>query len=215
MSTAGRHVYFAQDATDPRRLVKIGASNEPPKRVRNLGTSIGRPMNLLGVIHDQRVRGERALHARWEACRADAPDLPTNEWFEPAPALMAFIEDAAEDFRPPKPKVRERSVPQYEQWLRPEEAAEILGWTPKQVRAAARDRKIPHGRLSSRTFRFRRSELEAWIETQNPARAVVAHVEDNSRTAESTTPHLRKGREPEGYGDWSAPHPGAHAGREG
>jgi hypothetical protein len=40
-------------------------------------------------------------------------------------------------------------------------------------------------------------------------------LEDNSRTAESATPHLRKGKEPEGFGDWSAPHPGAHAGREG
>jgi hypothetical protein len=37
-------------------------------------------------------------------------------------------------------------------------------------------------------------------------------LEDNSRTAESTTPHLRKGREPEGYGDWSTPHPGGHEG---
>jgi hypothetical protein len=44
------------------------------------------------------------------------------------------------------------------------------------------------------------------------AAPMVAHVEDNSRTAESATPHLRKGKEPEGFGDWPAPHPGGHEG---
>lgn len=166
----GQHIYFAQDATDPRRLIKIGASNKPPLRVRSLEREIGRPITLLGVIHDGTHRGERGLHRQWDDCRIPAADLPTSEWFAPTPGLLEFIGERAEPYRP---AIKGQRVDLSDRWVRPDEAAAMLGWTVQELRTAAKAGRVPFIRLSPSArghMRFRLTVLNA-LRTPEPTKA--------------------------------------------
>lgn len=57
-------------------------------------------------------------------------------------------------------------APLPEPWLTVKEAAEVLRVAPKTLYRWLETKchgEVPHHRIGSRTLRFRRSELEAWI----------------------------------------------------
>ena len=54
-------------------------------------------------------------------------------------------------------------MPKQEEWLNAREAAEMIGETLRWIRRATADRAIPHYKIRQ-TVRFRRSDLEAWLE---------------------------------------------------
>lgn len=47
------------------------------------------------------------------------------------------------------------------------EAAELLGIVRNTLYSMVRRKRIPHVRLGSRLVRFRRAELEAWMEARS------------------------------------------------
>ena len=49
--------------------------------------------------------------------------------------------------------------------MKKEEAAEYLGITPNLLVAEAREGKLPRVRLGKRTYRYRREDLDAYIES--------------------------------------------------
>ena len=49
--------------------------------------------------------------------------------------------------------------------MKTEEAAEYLGITPNLLVAEAREGKLPRVRLGNRTYRYRRGDLDAYIES--------------------------------------------------
>jgi hypothetical protein len=158
-----RHTYFAQEG-GPDRLVKIGASNNPPRRARSISRAIGTPVDLLGVLHGRGHEGERATHRLFAACRVPDAPLPTTEWFRPTPDLLAFIAERAETYRPPERKpARARAAAEVgEPWVRSDEAAAFLGWTRERLRAEAKAGRVPHVRLPPSAhghFRFKLSQI--------------------------------------------------------
>lgn len=52
------------------------------------------------------------------------------------------------------------------EWLSPEEAAAYLGLNAGFIKAAFRDGRLPGARLGHRTLRFRRDDLDAFMEAQ-------------------------------------------------
>jgi uncharacterized membrane protein YccC len=85
-----------QALTDPRRKriyairrgqcgpIKIGMSNEPQTRLRNLQTAVAEQLHLLAVIDgDEQV--ERDLHRRFEKYRLH------GEWFSPNPEVLSWV----------------------------------------------------------------------------------------------------------------------------
>lgn len=80
----GPRVYFVQA---PSGLVKIGWSCNVGSRVATIGYEERAPLRLLGSVPAER-RVERAWHDHFLALRDH------GEWFDPAPRLLAGIEDA-------------------------------------------------------------------------------------------------------------------------
>jgi len=76
-------IYFLQN--ERSKAIKIGFSNNPLARVRDLSTANSDALALLGVIPGD-VRLESDLHCRFSPWRI------RGEWFEPHPELLATIE---------------------------------------------------------------------------------------------------------------------------
>lgn len=158
-----RHVYFAQE---PGGLVKIGASRDPCRRVKEIVKESGRGITLLGVLPRGGITGERETHQRFASARVPDTDLPTSEWFRPTAPLMSFIEAEAEEYEPPKTRpIRtwlERFIDiGHEPYVGPEEAAEFLECSVETVRRKAKADQLPHIRPGRKTYllRFRITEL--------------------------------------------------------
>ena len=50
--------------------------------------------------------------------------------------------------------------------LTTEDAAAYLGYSVEALRAKVRRKLVPHIRLNARTIRFRKSDLDAWLDSQ-------------------------------------------------
>lgn len=146
-----RHVYFARDFFGPDRLIKIGASRDPRRRMKGLTYRTGRRVFLLGVLPRAGMKKEYSLHERFASHRHH------SEWYHPAPEIIQYVRGNAVEYVKPKPE----PLPMPERYVRPEELAEALGWTPQQVRDEFRAGGVPGYQLSSRTIRFKRSEVWA------------------------------------------------------
>jgi T5orf172 domain len=73
-------VYFIQ--SEETRLIKIGTSKDPAKRLLGLQTGNGGRLTLLGAVTNQ---NESGLHSRFSKCRAH------GEWFRPEDELLGFL----------------------------------------------------------------------------------------------------------------------------
>jgi len=80
------YVYFA--GGDKNGLVKIGFSKDPKVRLASLQTKATGPVTLLAVMPAENIQSERAVHAKF------AHLAKGNEWFQHAPELRSFIEEA-------------------------------------------------------------------------------------------------------------------------
>lgn len=79
----GPFVYFVQAHSG---RIKIGRSVNPVVRLGALRSGSPEPLFLLGVMLGD-FADERALHARFRACRI------SGEWFSPVPKLLEFIRE--------------------------------------------------------------------------------------------------------------------------
>lgn len=75
-------IYFAQFPTGG---IKIGFSDNPPQRIKQLEAHYGVPLSVLAVLP-----GDRAMEAEWHERFASAR-LGRTEQFQPVPELMAAI----------------------------------------------------------------------------------------------------------------------------
>ncbi len=80
-------MYFAQRDD----LVKIGISNRPEHRIRNLQVGAGGAVKLLGTILAM-PNLEKELHRQFRALRVH------GEWFKAAPALLEYVKAHCFDF---------------------------------------------------------------------------------------------------------------------
>lgn len=173
-------MYFARESSG---LVKVGASNNPPARVRALSAQAGREVVLLGVILAAGHAGERAVHRRLADARRPNSGLPTSEWFAPTPEVLRFVESHARQYIP-TPSRQEGGITWLERfiacgsepWITLEEAAPIVGCTPEDLCTMARVGAVPHIRIPTgrRAFRFKVTQLADWMRarTTSPAGAV-------------------------------------------
>ena len=74
------YVYFLQGKVT--KLIKIGISHNPRKRIKSL--QLSEDVDFLGAIEGDKCL-ESQLHEDF------APYRKIGEWFEPAPELVAFI----------------------------------------------------------------------------------------------------------------------------
>jgi hypothetical protein len=101
-------IYFAQ-ATDGGPI-KIGTSDHPEKRVKDIGARINKDMRIIGLTKGQ-IEEERKLHERFSNSR-----VGDSEWFMPDVELVEFIETLPKNMSP-KPS---------HAWLSKEEATDLL-----------------------------------------------------------------------------------------
>lgn len=86
------YVYFVRAVT--LGLIKIGRATDPEQRFSGLQTGSPDKLELLGVVRsDDAEQLEGHLHARFSEARRH------GEWFEPAPALLAYVEEHAFTWR--------------------------------------------------------------------------------------------------------------------
>lgn len=78
-----RQAYIAQSQFSG--LVKIGRSNDPAFRVRNLSGSFSEPVAMLAFFSETPELCERILHRQFRRCRMN------GEWFWPSPDLIRWI----------------------------------------------------------------------------------------------------------------------------
>ncbi len=81
------YVYFLQ-RTDGEQLVKIGCTRRPEVRRRELERSTGAALRDLGILVGN-LDTEQSLHQRFHYLHRG------QEWFLPAPELLACIEALA------------------------------------------------------------------------------------------------------------------------
>lgn len=74
------HVYFIRSLADGR--IKIGYSNNVPRRMKQIGGVIELLGCVPGTIHD-----EQRIHTRFKAY------LVYSEWFDDHPDIRAFLRD--------------------------------------------------------------------------------------------------------------------------
>lgn len=87
-----RSIYFIQG--EVTGLIKIGLAIDVRARLKDLQQGSPDRLSILGVmLCHQRGALERELHRRFDDCRAH------GEWFEPRPALLAFIAEHAKSIR--------------------------------------------------------------------------------------------------------------------
>src|SRR6267143_784005 len=73
-------LYFIQG--QQTKLIKIGVSKDPMKRLEDHQTSSPDRLTLLGAVH---TYSEKYIHRRFERDRVH------GEWFRPSEELLAFI----------------------------------------------------------------------------------------------------------------------------
>ena len=78
-------VYFARAG----ELIKIGVANDPARRVKELQTGSGQPIELLGHMAGG-PKHERRLHGKFRYIRE------RGEWFRATPALLRYIAENIE-----------------------------------------------------------------------------------------------------------------------
>ena len=83
-------VYFIQ--ADKNGPIKIGVSNNPSARLRQLQTGSHASLNLLAVI-DGDMKKEHEIHKMFEKFRTD------GEWFQPDYEILAYIANVTSDNR--------------------------------------------------------------------------------------------------------------------
>lgn len=93
---AGQYVYFARGALT--KLIKIGYSKEPVKRLEDLGTSSGEEIEIILTIPGTR-RDERKFHLQFRACRE------RREWFREEGRLHTFLKERSVHFLDVSPPV--------------------------------------------------------------------------------------------------------------
>jgi len=54
-----------------------------------------------------------------------------------------------------------------------QEAAEYLGFTPRKLKDLCREKRITHSRPDYRTYRFKRADLDEWLEQYRMQRRSV------------------------------------------
>jgi hypothetical protein len=82
----GLKTYFVQGETT--RLIKIGRSVDPYARMKDLQKGSPDTLRMLAIL-DQDYEGE--LHLKFSQHRV------RDEWFRPAPELLAFVESLKND----------------------------------------------------------------------------------------------------------------------
>lgn len=82
----GLVTYFIQD----NEFVKIGKTDNLPKRLRELQCGNPRPLEVLGITH----LPEKQLHKEFEVSRV----APNSEWFCLTPAMEVFIQENCKPF---------------------------------------------------------------------------------------------------------------------
>lgn len=124
-------IYFIQGETGGP--IKIGSSSNPWQRAADLQTGNPAKLRVLTVVPGER-QDELALHARFSSLRIH------GEWFEPAPALVAFIDGAvaAQRTSPPVPLPVQASV----RGLTVEQLCVIAGFVEAQVLSDASHRAL-------------------------------------------------------------------------
>jgi hypothetical protein len=75
--------------------VKIGFSTDPVQRFSEINTGCPFPVQVLLIMRGKRS-DEQQLHHRFHRSRRH------NEWFDPSPALLRFIEKAGPSIEPVK-----------------------------------------------------------------------------------------------------------------
>jgi hypothetical protein len=88
-------IYFIQAVEGG--LIKIGSSRDPAHRLKALQAACPIRLRLIGVIRDAGWKREHELHSSFWAMHA------YGEWFQPEPALIAYIaKHATEVVMPPE-----------------------------------------------------------------------------------------------------------------
>ncbi len=123
-----------------------------------------------------------------EECRADVEQGYGNDWLAQARkdredwlfSTLARIEQKLQlltvaPLPSPAPAPAESAKEAASDWLMTEQAAELLQWAPKTVRAAAARgdipcRKWPSWKAKKGRWRYSRQELEAWLRQGRPRR---------------------------------------------
>ncbi len=80
------HVYFALDPDACQ--IKIGISENVPRRIADLSTDRGRPLDLLGTLQGG-YNLERAMHGRFRPYRVEGREWYSSEIVAEVAALLA------------------------------------------------------------------------------------------------------------------------------
>lgn len=89
-------VYFVQQQDTPDGLIKIGYSDNVPKRTTAIQTNAAAPVKVIATI-DGGKETERLIHSKLEASRH------FGEWFKPTGEVLALIDDIKNVSAPTKP----------------------------------------------------------------------------------------------------------------
>lgn len=82
------YIYFVQQVSGSRTLVKIGRSVDPIKRIRQLRTSAPYGLRVLGVMPCMDdVASEKLIHQKFKSLRISN----RNEWFRMSVPLLLYI----------------------------------------------------------------------------------------------------------------------------
>jgi len=77
-------IYFVQDKSTRKRLIKIGYTQNMDSRITGLQTGAAESLVVLGVMDGDR-KEEKRLHSQFKPFRV------AGEWFSPDASLLAFI----------------------------------------------------------------------------------------------------------------------------
>ncbi len=82
------YIYFIQQQAGNKLLVKIGRSNDPIRRLRQLRTSVPYGITVLGIMPTMDdVRSEKMIHQRFKHLRVSK----RQEWFRITVPLLLYI----------------------------------------------------------------------------------------------------------------------------
>jgi hypothetical protein len=79
------NIYFIQLIDEPK-LIKIGKSKNPEKRIKDIQRSLFSSVKTLCIIKETNAISEQSLHNKFNAIRHK------GEWFYPEDKLLEFIE---------------------------------------------------------------------------------------------------------------------------
>ena len=122
-----RYIYFIRDPATPNAPVKIGSSDEPRKRLKNLRWRCRADLHIIGAIRCTALAAnvlEVAIHWRFRTSRV-FPYGAEKEWFKFSPRVRRFMTAQAvpldqveqHPIRDVSEKTREFYKPFVEGWL--------------------------------------------------------------------------------------------------